>query len=457
MKSYKLFATGSVLAMVVVFAFVFSIAAIPSHAFAQEEWSGDLGGWSGDLGSWSGDCGCDQWSGDTGTWSGDMGQWSGDCGCDQWSGDYGNGCDLDCSGYTNDCGCDNGYGYDDACGCYDNSYDPVDTYYDDTCQCYEYGSSGYSSGSSGGASAHTSMPAYSASGYSMVRPMTFGSPSYPTYSTPNYSTPTYNAPAKPVQGGSVSNITNTTVTNTNVDNSINGSFNNYNSGNTVVTLGQATQQYPIAYNYPNYPTYQNPSCSIYQAQASGSGVTAAYLSWTSQNATSAYLSNVGSVSVNGSKTVWPTNSATYVLTVYGQNGQSAQCQTTVNAQAPYVSLTQIPYTGFDFGTVGNAIYWSLLASFAVAAAYLAIYFIPRTAFGGTFAFAGAMLPKRTARAYAPVVAPKAPILVEKETAASIVASKVAPIVETIRRGTLDTMAIIASKDGSMPKIVISRD
>lgn len=341
---------------------------------------------------------------------------------DDYSGCYG------CGGYTNDCGCDIGYNYDSACGCYDNSYDYTDTYYDDTCECYEYGSSG-SSGSYG-SSAHTSMPSYSSSGYSMVRPMTFGSP--------NYSTPNYYAPAHPVSGGS--NITNTTVTNTNIDNSINDSFNNYNSNNTVVTapLSYATPQYPVVY------TSQQPYCEIRQAQASGSGVTAAYLSWTSTNATSAYLTNVGSVPVNGSQTVWPTNSMTYTLTVYGANGQSAQCSTTISGySAPYVSLTQIPYTGFDFGTFGNAVYWFTLAAFALGLGYLAVYYIP------TFALAGV----RTQKKFAPAVAQKAPVLVEKE----MVASKVVPIIEAIRRGTMDTMAIIASKDGSMPKIVISRN
>lgn len=321
--------------------------------------------------------------------------------------------------------------WDSACGCYDYGYDydVTDEYYYDS-----YGSSGYSSGSKG-----FSFPSFSSSGFSYAKPMTFGSPSYPVY-TP---------PAKATGGNSsVSNVTNTTITN--VDNSINDSFNNYQSGNVYVApLSYATPQYPVVYTQPA------PYCQIYQASsASGYGVNSSYLSWTSSNASSAYLSNVGSVNVNGSTTVWPTHSTTYTLTVYGSNGQSAQCSTTVQAYStPYVSLTQIPYTGFDFGTFGNAMYWAGLAVFALGAGYLAVYYLPRTVLGKAGIPAVSFAGVRT-RKFAPVIAEKAPILVEKEAAEV----KVAPIVNAIRKaGTLDSMAIVDRKDGSMPKIVISRE
>ena len=41
--------------------------------------------------------------------------------------------------------------------------------------------------------------------------------------------------------------------------------------------------------------------------------------------------------------------------------------------APKVRLTQIPYTGFDFGPVGNTVYWLGLILFALSASYLLIY------------------------------------------------------------------------------------
>ena len=44
--------------------------------------------------------------------------------------------------------------------------------------------------------------------------------------------------------------------------------------------------------------------------------------------------------------------------------------------SPHVALSQIPYTGFDFGTVGNTLYWAVLALFALAAGYLIVYYLP---------------------------------------------------------------------------------
>ena len=39
----------------------------------------------------------------------------------------------------------------------------------------------------------------------------------------------------------------------------------------------------------------------------------------------------------------------------------------------YVPLSQIPYTGFDFGLVGNAIYWLTIILAAMGGAYLIVY------------------------------------------------------------------------------------
>ena len=43
---------------------------------------------------------------------------------------------------------------------------------------------------------------------------------------------------------------------------------------------------------------------------------------------------------------------------------------------PYVALSQIPYTGFDFGFMGNSLYFAALVAFALAAGYLIVYYIP---------------------------------------------------------------------------------
>lgn len=238
------------------------------------------------------------------------------------------------------------------------------------------------------------------------------------------------------QGGSQSQTQSQTSTNTNTNININN--------NTAIAVAQV--QIPAGYSYqaPQYPSYQAPFCTINQAQASYTnyGTNQVYLSWNSQNAASAYLSNYGSVAVNGSQTFYTSVAQTFTLTVYGYNGERATCQTTVYANsAPYVSLTQIPYTGFDFGPIGNAMYWAGLAILALGGAYLTVYLLPQMAFAGM-----------NKRSFAPVVAPKAPILVEKEAALE----KVAPIVAALQKaGTTDAMAIVHIK-GSMPRIVVDR-
>ena len=39
-----------------------------------------------------------------------------------------------------------------------------------------------------------------------------------------------------------------------------------------------------------------------------------------------------------------------------------------------VALTQVPYTGFDFGPVGNAVYWTSLTIVSLALAYIVIFY-----------------------------------------------------------------------------------
>lgn len=404
------------------------------------------GGWS-DYGSY------DTWSdyGSYDTWSdyGSYDTWSDYGSYDTWSdyGSYGSGTYYDDGYYYDDVA---GTYYDDVYGTYyDDSYgtyydDSYGSYYDDS---YYYGGGSYGGGnfdygcgSSCGGSWYT--PSYST-----------GCGSWCGTGGGQYVTPRFTAPSSSYTNIVTNNVDNSQDNDnynyiTNIDNSIRDSFNNYNSGNTSIVV-----------TAPQTPVHTTPApyCTITHAQYGGYG-SGAYLSWTSTNASSAYLSGVGSVAVSGSQTVYAQGSQTYTLTVYGYNGQTATCATSVYGQVyvpptynpPYVSLTQIPYTGFDFGPIGNAMYWVSLLGFAVAGAYLMVYYR-----GGALAFATAMVP---ARKFAPVVAPKAPILVEREAALSHDEVKVQPIVASLRKaaGTLDTMAIVASKDGSMPRIVIQR-
>ena len=81
----------------------------------------------------------------------------------------------------------------------------------------------------------------------------------------------------------------------------------------------------------------------------------------------------------------------FILTVYDAYGRNATCQAAVNVLTPvtpqhpivyppqpYVSLAQIPYTGFDLGPWGNAMYWLALLMFAGSGAYLVLYYTPVT-------------------------------------------------------------------------------
>ncbi len=279
-----------------------------------------------------------------------------------------------------------------------------------------------------------------------------------------------------------------------------------------------------------------PSCTINASPSSVQQGGTSYLSWSSTNATSANLSSIGSVGVNGNYTVYPYTTTTYMLTVYGSQGQSSQCQTTVsvgtvynnppscwitltpqsgysgsynyNQQAtlswgssnvtsayispnigtvssygsqtvytsgsnqiytmtasgpggtatcrtqqiyvppsppiypPYVTLTQIPYTGFDLGTVGNILYWFSILAFALAAGYLAVYYLP--------ALAGM-------KARVPVRAMEAPMIFAKSITTSIPLHR-ATHASRVSAGTMfrDSMAFVRSESGSIPRIIISR-
>lgn len=144
--------------------------------------------------------------------------------------------------------------------------------------------------------------------------------------------------------------------------------NNNNVNNNVVTVNVPAQQQPV---------YNTPSCTMQLSQNYVSYGQPVTLSWYSQNATSGYINNgIGNVALSGSRTVYPYSATTYTGTFYGQNGQQINCSATVNAdnyqptQTPYVTLSQVPYTGLDLGPVGTALYWAFLVAWCVFAAYL---------------------------------------------------------------------------------------
>lgn len=209
------------------------------------------------------------------------------------------------------------------------------------------------------------------------------------------------------------------------DNSINHSFNTYDSFNYSYGYPYANYAYAYpsydysgsyydGYNYYGRHGYDEPECSITAYDSNGSYYGGAItLSWWSSDATSAYLSGVGSVSPSGTQTVYDA-AGSYTLTVYGPGGTSScwvsnprydsgryghngynhhsqygyvsnaaftypiysypyVSGTVYPTYTNYVTLSQVPYTGFDFGTVGNSLYWLAMMLVAALGAYLIVY------------------------------------------------------------------------------------
>ena len=320
-----------------------------------------------------------------------------------------------------------------------------------------YGSYAYSTPGTGYSSIPTYRPAtgYSATPIYTPAPVNHSSNPAPiVYNTPVQQQQQQTAAAQPI-------IINNNNTNTNTNNNPN---TNTLTNNNTAPIVQAAPQYTVAYIYPQTVAQTPVSCSN---AITINGATT--LSWTSSGANTAILSNgIGSVATQGSLIARPNSTVNYVLTVYGQ-GTTATCNVIVDVGGgyPQVSLTQIPYTGFDFGPVGDAIYWAALLSFAVASAYLLVYYR-----GGAVALATAMISGRSkgtirpvnfteapAETVVPVEAPVIPIIEEKAPAA--VNTRIAsvafnlPVAEP-RRMTSDAMIVNHSKNGSAPRIVITR-
>ena len=409
-------------ALFVVFAFTLSVGAFAGTAHAQyEDYSGDnfgyLGGSSVDTGWY--DTGS-SYTPDTG-WYDTGSSYTPDTG---W---YDTG-----SSYTPDTGWyDTGSSYTPDTGWYDtgSSYTPnstndtvdtVDTYdtystspsysasqpyYSSGCNCYS-SSPNYSTGSSYASvlptAARQAIYSYVPAAAQQYIPSYVYQPSQPQQPKQ----PTYTTTAAPANNTNTNtNVPTNTSTNTNtpIATASNAPITNTNTAATgaitntfapVINVGSSgSTQHPVDYQFPR------PVCTIYSNNnGSYNYNNSTSLTWTSQNATTAYISpNVGNVNVNGSTNVYTNGYTTYTLTVTGPGG-SATCQTAASyapsyiaptytnypttSPAPYVSLSQIPYTGFDYGPIGNALYWTAILSFAVAAGYLLVYGMPKMALAG---------------------------------------------------------------------------
>lgn len=174
------------------------------------------------------------------------------------------------------------------------------------------------------------------------------------------------------------------------------------------------RSYNGSYGYDNYGYNRDynrkPTCSISTYRTSGNNPYdgSVTVTWWASNATNAYITGIGSVATAGSQVVYGTQYSSYTLTVSGPGGS-----TTCSASSPfydagykhkyhdnysyvsnpyfnypvytypyaggtvyptnYVTLSQVPYTGFDFGLLGNSLYWLAMILLAAAGAYLIVY------------------------------------------------------------------------------------
>ena len=174
------------------------------------------------------------------------------------------------------------------------------------------------------------------------------------------------------------------------------SSNSTNNNNSSVTFNPTISQNvtgPNLYVSPNftpttvvYPFQQNsPECSIQVSPSTVVPGQRAYLTWTSFNSFSGTITSFGAVTPSGSVEIAPVQNTTFTGIFVGNNGQQVSCQAIVQVagtlplppiqvppQVPYVTLSQVPYTGLDLGTWGTFVYWTSLALWCLFMAYLIV-------------------------------------------------------------------------------------
>src|SRR3989344_3699397 len=250
--------------------------------------------------------------------------------------------------------------------------------------------------------------------------------------------------------------------------STNGSYIVSSQGAQTYTLtvynsqGQSANCQTVV--YVSQPPVQLPTGLVNAYPSSIQNGAYSTLSWTSQNAMSARLSDgLGNVALNGSLLVRPEANRTYTMTVTDSQGRTNICNASLNVSGSYISLTQIPYTGFDFGPFGNAMYWLVLLMLAGGAAYLVIFYR-----GGVVGVAretlqlllvpagGALSVLKNDERIDPVKNSAERNFGSAEFHRVDVADL--PVRQSeVARATKDSMSVVVSRDGEAPRIVISRE
>jgi len=385
---------NNVLASVLaVLVITFGMFGIPHSAFAQEDY-----GYTG-----VSDSGGDYGSSDVSCCSSDYGV----TGVSDSGGDY---------GYTGVSSDGTDYGY--------TGVSPDTTDYGVTgISADDYGVTGVSANDYGVTGVSPDSYDYSSGGGSYGGDYAMGGGSY-TYSTPGYGSYAYSTPG--LGGGYSSNI--------------------YSTPGYGYTTPVKTQT-PVGYNTPTQTQVQTQTSSGQPIVINNNNNNVN----TNTNNNTAPVAQVATTPVQHVVDyVYPT---TPTYTTY---------RTPIVAAAmPAVSLSQIPYTGFDFGPVGDAIYWMGLLAFAVAAAYLLVYYR-----GGAFALASALIGGRSN--IQPVQFTEADTETEIVTEAPVVEkvpvtnTRIASVISNLptaaeRHVTSDAMIVSHSKNGEVPRIVITRE
>ncbi len=226
---------------------------------------------------------------------------------------------------------------------------------------------------------------------------------YPSYSYPSYSYPSYNYPSK----------------------SYSSSYNypSYSASKpfTVSAPSSYTSTTNVTNVNQNTNTCTNGSCNTEVTKVDNS-INNSFNTTGSYNIEHSFNGNVVADTIE--------------VTALAVAEPQRIVQRMYNSPEPYVALSQITFTGFDLGPVGNAIYWLSLIAVAVAGAYLLVY------------YRSGMFSLRSAE-----VAGVPETLTDEPTVSTVSALERLPVREAIV--TKDAMSMVRAADG-MPRIVINR-
>ncbi len=199
----------------------------------------------------------------------------------------------------------------------------------------------YSTGSTGGGYAYS--PSYSSGGSYSYPSVGYSTPSY--YSSGGYNYPSYTYPSSYYYPPTTYPKTNPTPTTpiviTNPSTPSNTTVTNTNNGNTTDSYNTCSAPNSCNTTYDDHSVVNANTTISYPAPIINNNVIS--------NPTPTYH-----------PVYQPVYQPTYQQPVYR------------NPNTPYITLSQVPYTGLELGPIGQVIYWSFLVLFSLFGAYLIV-------------------------------------------------------------------------------------